>query len=287
MIGKKERITGVIDEILKEVFFDKKNYIWKRQSRRIKTDESIFINLDHRIKAEKQMEKDLKKVFIKWRDRLMKNFDKVIKDRTKKFLLIFKQEENLDDLTNEEISSNTTNANEMKKILIKHMENYDIITNADVTESMKKKLPEIEVKPTLKTIPVRRKKQITNYAERFSNIKVVEIDNRIMREITYGLENGLSIPQIQKRCRDYYNLSVNDIQLKRIVATEITRAEANSTLATYTRNGIEMYNLQAALDACPICVDLESGNPYKIDDIGALPPIHPSCRCTITPVIDF
>jgi len=37
---------------------------------------------------------------------------------------------------------------------------------------------------------------------------------------------------------------------------------------------------------CPICQDIEEGNPYSINQARSLIPAHPKCRCAFVPVKD-
>lgn len=82
----------------------------------------------------------------------------------------------------------------------------------------------------------------------------------------------------------------------RLVRTELSYIQTQSTLDQYKREGIKQYVIIDAGDyegsgvhperECEECRHLADGGPYKIENAETgvnLPPIHPNCRCTIAP----
>lgn len=58
-------------------------------------------------------------------------------------------------------------------------------------------------------------------------------------------------------------------------------------LATYADAGIALVDFVTAGDqrVCPLCDEAEGGNSYNLGDLPS-PPLHPSCRCTVVPIVD-
>lgn len=71
-------------------------------------------------------------------------------------------------------------------------------------------------------------------------------------------------------------------------ATEVTDLYSAGNLAAWTESGVvEGYNFHTAED--PLvdtdCTDAAENGPYALDDDDHRPPLHPNCRCWVTPVV--
>jgi 8-oxo-dGTP pyrophosphatase MutT (NUDIX family)/2'-5' RNA ligase len=73
-----------------------------------------------------------------------------------------------------------------------------------------------------------------------------------------------------------------------IANTETARSMSAQSMSDYRASGVQQIEWLAEDDACPDCQDNEDASPIGIDDTwpgGDLPP-HPSCRCSLSPVVD-
>ena len=69
-----------------------------------------------------------------------------------------------------------------------------------------------------------------------------------------------------------------------LLDTAIGRALAQGALATYAAAGLAYADYVTAGDArvCAACGNAEDGDPYALNDCPH-PPLHPGCRCTVSP----
>lgn len=112
-----------------------------------------------------------------------------------------------------------------------------------------------------------------------------EMNKQIISQLTDGINKGESIPKLAKRITE----SINSIGIKR--ATVMARTEtlyAFNTAAElrYFQAGIEVLEWLTAHDdrLCPRCQPLD-GVRFRVDSRHERPPLHPSCRCTVIPVL--
>lgn len=66
-----------------------------------------------------------------------------------------------------------------------------------------------------------------------------------------------------------------------IANTELARAVSQATADTFEANDIEEWDWLVSDDACDECLDEEDSNPHSLGDLQ--PPLHPSCRCAMSP----
>ena len=69
-------------------------------------------------------------------------------------------------------------------------------------------------------------------------------------------------------------------------ATRIARSESmwavnEGIRQQYAAAGVTYMDVEPALTACDLCMDLARGNPYSIGDAEGILPAHPSCRCIL------
>lgn len=110
------------------------------------------------------------------------------------------------------------------------------------------------------------------------------VDNRLKDIIRNGLAQGHSNQRIRDTITGTYR-NLTDSRAFMIARTETIRASAEGSKIAYLHAGIEMVDVLPAIDACPICVDIASGNPYKVNDVRAYAPFHPRCRCSVVPIV--
>src|SRR5690606_3180569 len=110
--------------------------------------------------------------------------------------------------------------------------------------------------------------------------------------IKNGIEQGLSVPDITSGIRDTFN-DFSKMQTDRIVRTEVLRTSNLAAVDAWAQSG-EVVGKQwltspGADAACAVyegkIVSLK-GNFYSTSEFAdGDPPIHPTCRCTILPIL--
>ncbi len=116
----------------------------------------------------------------------------------------------------------------------------------------------------------------------------------VRQQIQLGMAQGESVPRMVRRIRGTVARQFEDgsaAQIRRnaetIVRTSASHTATHARQATFEENDDLLKGVQwvATLDTrtCPICMPLD-GKVFKVDS-GERPPIHPQCRCTVTPVV--
>lgn len=74
-------------------------------------------------------------------------------------------------------------------------------------------------------------------------------------------------------------------QADTLVRTELMHTLNTAQIETYASEGVHYLEFETEPTACPLCVDIAAGNPYRIN---AIPTVigHPNCRCTWLPLED-
>lgn len=112
----------------------------------------------------------------------------------------------------------------------------------------------------------------------------------LKQEVTTGLIQGINLKTMGKRISDRIEgAKKNDVE--RLLRTEVNYTMNQATLDGYKDAKIEKYTFDATLDSrtSQICAEL-NGETFELSKavVGVnYPPMHPRCRSTTTPVIDF
>jgi len=124
-------------------------------------------------------------------------------------------------------------------------------------------------------------------ANSLSLVKALGTDAKkdIIRIISEGYMNGWGIPQMSREIRGKVG-TMTRYRADMIARTETIRAYNEAARNTYKKAGVKKYIWVAAYGerTCPECADRD-GNIYDMDD--SPPPLHPNCRCSISPVIEW
>ena len=141
--------------------------------------------------------------------------------------------------------------------------------------------------PTLNIIDEETVNQLKNLQLDLIKGLSEETKRALAFQLREGLLRGESIRELTKRVQEI----TKDAKWKaeRIARTEATRVFNAAAEDRYKRAGAKYYRYMAAVDerTCPKCAG-NHNKIFKIDDPSApRPPCHPSCRCTIVPVIRF
>ena len=112
----------------------------------------------------------------------------------------------------------------------------------------------------------------------------------VKQEIVNGMIQGINLKTMTKRVSERFETAKkNDVE--RLLRTEVNYVLNQATLDGYKEAGIEKYEFSATLDSrtSQICSELH-GEVFEIKKIAVglnYPPMHPRCRSTTIPVIDY
>ena len=112
----------------------------------------------------------------------------------------------------------------------------------------------------------------------------------VKQEIVNGMIQGINLKTMTKRVSERFETAKkNDVE--RLLRTEVNYVLNQATLDGYKEAGIEKYEFSATLDSrtSQICSELH-GNIFEIKNIAVglnYPPMHPRCRSTTIPIIDY
>ena len=128
-----------------------------------------------------------------------------------------------------------------------------------------------------------------NFSERiWSNTN--KLAQTVKQEIVNGMIQGINLQTMTKRVSERFETAKkNDVE--RLLRTEVNYTLNQATLDGYKEAGIEKYEFSATLDSrtSQICSEL-NGEIFEIKKIAVglnYPPMHPRCRSTTIPVIDY
>lgn len=112
----------------------------------------------------------------------------------------------------------------------------------------------------------------------------------VKQEIVNGMIQGINLQTMTKRVSERFETAKkNDVE--RLLRTEVNYTLNQATLDGYKEAGIEKYEFNATLDSrtSQICSELH-GEIFEIKKIAVglnYPPMHPRCRSTTIPIIDY
>ena len=112
----------------------------------------------------------------------------------------------------------------------------------------------------------------------------------VKQEIVNGMIQGINLKTMSKRVSERFETAKkNDVE--RLLRTEVNYVLNQATLDGYKEAGIEKYEFSATLDSrtSQICSELH-GEIFEIKKIAVglnYPPMHPRCRSTTIPIVDY
>ena len=145
------------------------------------------------------------------------------------------------------------------------------------------------------TIDFNRVKKVLNYKWSGKNYSeriwgdTDKLAQTIKAEVTQGLNQGINYKKMSKRISDKFNTSMKNAE--RLVRTEVSYVHNRATQDSYKDAGIEKYEYLATLDSrtSQVCANL-NGMKFNVKNaiVGInYPPMHPRCRSTTIPIIEF
>lgn len=102
----------------------------------------------------------------------------------------------------------------------------------------------------------------------------------IAKILEQGIREGIGAQEMADRIDKVRKNPVRSMMISR---TESNRAMTYAAIDTFQRDGIEMFDLLTEAGACPICEAVKAANPHPITDIADQAPLHPNCRCSVSP----
>lgn len=116
---------------------------------------------------------------------------------------------------------------------------------------------------------------------------VDDFDGKVTQQLRMGISNGETISELNQRIRGVINTKATHAQtIARTVQTAVS-AEIRETTFEENDDVVKGYEWVSVLDTrtSDICKALD-GTIYELDDPKRrIPPAHPNCRSTITPVL--
>ena len=99
------------------------------------------------------------------------------------------------------------------------------------------------------------------------------IDGKSVDEIAHDLEVAGISP---------LNRHTAQQRAKMIARTEVNSVKQKAKLQAYKDNGVKWVNIITMGDekVCQDCLNIEANNPYPIDEVWNIIPVHPNCRCS-------
>ena len=129
----------------------------------------------------------------------------------------------------------------------------------------------------------------------------------IRRIIKEAVEEGYSVPKVTRMLRDQFE-DWAKYRAERVARTEIIRSSNRANIESYRQAGIKYKVWMTSADCCDFCAPLEGkvvdieedfysqGTTLEIEDVDGkvqrlyldyedvpAPPLHPNCRCAISP----
>ena len=113
-------------------------------------------------------------------------------------------------------------------------------------------------------------------------------DKTIRKDITTFIQKcrGLDIEETLKRLDGWIHLNITTpisarIRSEMIARTEMNRSFTNGVLQTYSNYGLNSFDIINYNDVgvCETCISIIKDNPYTLEEVMRMLPVHPHCRC--------
>ena len=112
-----------------------------------------------------------------------------------------------------------------------------------------------------------------------------DLDKNFKDIILDGIINGKSVDEIANELEvagiSPLNKHTAQQRAKMIARTEINSVKNKARLQAFMDNNVKWVDIITMGDmrVCKDCLNLEANNPYPIDTVSGLLPVHPNCRC--------
>jgi SPP1 gp7 family putative phage head morphogenesis protein len=177
---------------------------------------------------------------------------------------------------------------ELKELAVKESRWQKAVLQANVPLQVSMTGPNL---PLLRSIVGRRPFAGATLDQWFGDL-TTKAQRGVERQLTIGLTQGETVPQLVQRIRGTRALGFSDgvleatrSEAERLVRTAVGHVSNNARLETFRANADVVAGRvwHATLDerTCPIC-GLRDGQVFDLeDDTAPVPPAHPNCRCVL------
>lgn len=140
--------------------------------------------------------------------------------------------------------------------------------------------------------PIHANRVATMFSRTFEDLvdTTRAMQTQIRRTLLDGLAAGRHPNVIAKQLNNHVK-KIGRSRARTIARTEIIRAHHKANIGEFRNAGMAGVRVQAEFmsvndgNVCPECADLEfRAEPWSLDEIENLIPVHPNCRCTAVPV---
>lgn len=116
-----------------------------------------------------------------------------------------------------------------------------------------------------------------------------KLTRELMQTLSRGFVRGDSLDRMTKEFTQ--RMGVSESRAATLIHTESAHMAAEAAEQGYRETGVQSYRFEAALDlkTCAVCGALDQREfPLAEHETGInYPPLHPRCRCTTVPVMEF
>lgn len=124
---------------------------------------------------------------------------------------------------------------------------------------------------------IKLNEQIKQNVEAFTTKLGDDIKTAALDLVDKGMKEGLSTTEIRDQLMVELNLTKN--RAAAISRTEIQRTSNVGAYIQAKENDASYFVVDNRAEACEECQDTYEGEVFSIDEIDALPPLHPNCAC--------
>ena len=113
-------------------------------------------------------------------------------------------------------------------------------------------------------------------------------DKTIRNDITSFIQQcrGQNLEETLKRLEGWIHLNITTpisakVRSEMIARTEMNRSFTNGVLQTYSNYGLNSFDIINYNDVgvCETCISIIKDNPYTLEEVMRMLPVHPHCRC--------
>ena len=112
-----------------------------------------------------------------------------------------------------------------------------------------------------------------------------DLDKNFKDIILDGVIKGKSVDEIAEELEiagiSPLNKHTAQQRAKMIARTEVNSVKNKARLQAFKDNNVKWVDIKTMGDnkVCQDCLNMESNNPYPIDEVNDILPVHPNCRC--------
>lgn len=105
----------------------------------------------------------------------------------------------------------------------------------------------------------------------------------LVDQVTKGIILGENPRKVAARVKK--SLNTSRMAAERLARTEMARIQTEQSLNAIKDMSVSQYIFVTQGNACDICKSLD-GKTFRTTNLDNIPPLHPNCRCAISPYLD-